>query len=192
MKRRANTRGFTLVEVALAMSVLAVTTVATASMLVGGFSAYRALQHNSVVLTRAQLFVETLRSLQVGLGTEPAANAAQLAEIFDGDHDVGLVSGEAPTLTSVAKGLEGLPGDQLVLSLGAGDSFPVVGEFLVRVSNNLSADLLRRASDPPGNPAAVSNWIAGSSLFLAEVRFRSSPTGGDGRLLLQTIRILDP
>jgi prepilin-type N-terminal cleavage/methylation domain-containing protein len=124
-------RGLTLVEIAVAMVVMAVSAFGIAASMMTGVSANRRYQQNTIVVARAQHYLETLYNLQIGTDADPAANEDSLELIFSGEPEIGQ---NPPSLLSLAKTIDGEDDDRYTFTppnLG----FP--GQFAVTVSNNV-------------------------------------------------------
>lgn len=130
-----NERGLTLVEIAVAMAVMSIGAFGVAAGMMTGVAANRRYQENTIVVARAQHYLETLYNLQVGTDTDAAADDAALALVFSGEPELG---NNPPTLLALAKAIDGRPDDLYEftpVNLG------FAGEFLVRVSNNVVHEL---------------------------------------------------
>lgn len=219
-KRRERQRGLTLIEICVSMVVLATAVMGMAATMMTGIAANRQYQMNTMVLARAQGYVELLNNLQFGDGDddalpEPDSADDEIAALFDPEVEVG---GNPPSLHALARTIDDLPGD--VLDLGTIDGFPsagVPGDFLIRVTNNVMSTLtFPEAVDPDGDgvPDGAAALLLGSfveqdegegcfeddddadqsmELFGFEVFYRPNfPANAQPRLVLRGIRAQDP
>jgi prepilin-type N-terminal cleavage/methylation domain-containing protein len=217
---RRTQRGLTLIEICVAMVVLATAVMGMAATMMTGMAANRQYQMNTMVLARAQAYVELLNNLQFGDGDDEVLAAPDspddaLAELFDPEVEVG---GNPPSLYSLARSIKELPNE--VLDLGSVDGFPsagIPGDFLIRVSNNVQSTLeFPAAVDPDGDgvPDGAAALLLGSfieqeagegcfeddddsdqsmELFGFEVFYRPNfPANAQPRLVLRGLRAQDP
>ncbi|MBK6939832.1 MAG: hypothetical protein IPH13_06425 [Planctomycetes bacterium] len=220
MKRHVRQRGLTLIEICVAMVVLATAVMGMAATMMTGIAANRQYQMNTMVLARAQGYIELLNNLQFGDGdddalAEPDSPDDTIAALFDPENEVGA---SPPSLYSLARTINDLPGQ--VLDLGTIDGFPaagVPGDFLIRVTNNVQSALeFPAAVDPDGDgvPDGAAALLLGSfveqeagegcfeddddadqsmELFGFEVFYRPNfPANAQPRLVLRGIRAQDP
>jgi type II secretory pathway pseudopilin PulG len=137
-------RGLTLVEIMLSMSVLATSALGVAMSMMTGIAANRTYQMNTMVLARAQHYVETLNNLQFGDNADPVLVAPNdpndpLAVIFNPDVQLGA---NPPSLSQIAQTIDLMANDMFDTDTVA--DFPeggLPGDFLIRVSNNVLAEL---------------------------------------------------
>lgn len=206
-------RGLTLIEIAIAMSVMAISAFGVAAGMMTGVAANRRYQANTIVVARAQHYLETLYNLQVGTDSDAAASDSAIALVFSGEPELGS---NPPTLLSLAKKIDALAGDFFEFTppnLG----FP--GEFRVRVSNNVVHELALAAEvDGDGDGVAdeggfsmaqaeAVEQVAGAGcyentaddasreLFCFEIWFRPAGVGvadTDPQLVFRGFRAQDP
>jgi len=195
-------QGLTLVEVMISMAVLATAAMGVAMTMMTGVSANRTYQMNTMVLARAQHYVETLNNLQFGDDTDAALSAPTnpddpLANTFNPESELGT---NPPTLSTIARSIDNMQGDWLDLDTIPG--FPeagIPGDFLIRVSNNVQATLnypvevdIERS---PGDGVHYDDGSASTSaeLFGFEVFYRPDfPANAQPRLILRSMRARDP
>jgi type II secretory pathway pseudopilin PulG len=218
--KRRRQRGMTLIEISISMCVLATAVMGMAATMMTGMAANRQYQMNTMVLARAQAYIELLNNLQFGNTGDaalPTPNSVndELVELFDVEHEVGA---NPPSLHAIARTIDTLNND--ILDLAEIDGFSeagIPGSFLVRVTNNVQATLAFPAAvDPDGDgipdgPAALllgtfveqvggegcfeTDDVADQSmeLFGFEVFYRPRfPVNAQPRLVLRGIRAQDP
>jgi len=119
-------RGFTLLEVLFAMTILAVVAFGLVSGVGAGHATAKRLEEETVLFSRGQELVEGMLAVEFGQSSDSAATAPELTECFDGDDDLG-----AMTLHKLRK-------------FGPAQfepaAFPVRGRFTVIVSDDLNGD----------------------------------------------------
>lgn len=160
--RRRRERGLTLIEITIAATLLAVASMGVAATMMTGMSANREYQENTIVLARAQHYLETMYNLQIGTDADAAATDAQLGIVFSGDPEIGP---NPPSLVSITKAVDAKVG--LVHSF-APPNFSIAGTFQIRVTNNVASTLLYPASvdaDLDGAPDAGVATMAQGQLF---------------------------
>jgi prepilin-type N-terminal cleavage/methylation domain-containing protein len=84
--------GFTLLEVMVAVSFLAVSLLAAGMALQSGILASRELREHQLVQARAQSLVDAVVNLGFGDDSDPDPTVAQLSELLDGDDDFGNIT----------------------------------------------------------------------------------------------------
>ena len=119
-------RGFTLVEVLMALGVLAFVTLSIATGIGAGHASTRALETEVVLLSHGQELLERGLAIPFGKASDGPASAAELTEFFDGDNDYGTM-----TLHKLA-------------AFGPAEfepaAFPVAGRWRVVVDADLDGD----------------------------------------------------
>lgn len=85
-------RGFTLVEVLIAMGVLAFVTLSIATGIGAGHHATKALEEEVALVGRGQELLERLLAIPFGVASEGAASGAELNELLDADDDFGTAT----------------------------------------------------------------------------------------------------
>lgn len=212
-KKHASQRGLTLVEIAIAMSVMAIGAFGVAAGMMTGVAANRRYQENTIVVARAQHYLETLYNLQVGTDADAAASAAGLELVFSGEPELGS---NPPTLLALAKAIDDLD-DDVYEFVPPNLGFP--GEYRVRISNNVVHQLDLPAEidgDGDGVPDAGGYSMAQAEpieqvggagcyestaddasreLFCFEIWFRATGVGvaeTDPKLVFRGFRAQDP
>ncbi|MFG0318049.1 MAG: prepilin-type N-terminal cleavage/methylation domain-containing protein [Planctomycetota bacterium JB042] len=138
--RRSRERGLTLIEITIAATLLAVASMGVAATMMTGMSANREYQENTIVLARAQHYLETMYNLQLGTDADTAASADDLDTVFSGDPEIGS---NPPSMIALAKAIDAMPG--LVYAF-APPNFAIAGTFQIRVTNNVASTLVYPAS----------------------------------------------
>lgn len=127
----ARSRGLSLIEVAVSMAVLAVAAFGVAASMMTSIAGTRRYQMNTIVVARAQHYLETLYNLQVGVSGDAAASTANLELVFSGNPELGEAP---PTLMSLAKAIDAKANDLYEFEP---PELGFAGTFRVRVSNNV-------------------------------------------------------
>ncbi len=207
---RRRERGLTLVEIAVATIVLAATAMGVSASMMSGIAANRLYRENTLVMARAQHYLETFNNLQIGQTADAVASDSQIALVFSGDPDIGS---NPPTLASLTQKIDGFTGDVYEFTP---PNLGFAGTFLVTVSNNVEPTLLFPLavdSDQDGVPdEGDAPMTVGSSieqyagqgcfenttsddsreLYMIEVSWRPSvPANATPRLLLRGYRCQD-
>lgn len=209
MRPRSGERGLTLIEVTIAMVVVALSAVGLAGSLMSGVAANRLYQENTILVSRSQHYLETLFNLQFGVSTDGTATQDQLDAVFGGDGELGA---NPPTLVELAKAVEASP-DQLYRFTPPG--IGLEGDFLVYVTNNAVPEIDYSTAvdgdgdtapdhgasivegditpDFPGQGAYESdNFDQGRELFAFEIWFEPAvPANAQMRLVLRGFRAQD-
>lgn len=131
LSKLRRSRGLSLIEVAVSMAVLAVAAFGVAASMMTSIAGTRRYQMNTIVVARAQHYLETLYNLQLGTSTDEAATNDELELVFSGNPELGEAP---PSLMSIAIAIDAKEDDVYEFeppNLG----FP--GKFRVRVSNNV-------------------------------------------------------
>jgi len=207
--RKVAERGLTLIEVTIAMVIVALSAVGLAGSLMSGVAANRLYQENTILVSRSQHYLETLFNLQFGVSADGAATQDQLDAVFAGEGELGA---NPPTLVELAKAVEAQP-DQLYRFTPPG--LGLEGAFLVYVTNNAVAEIDYSAAvdadgdsapdqgasivegnitpDVPGEGAYESDtYDQGRELFAFEVWFEPAiPADAPMRLVLRGFRAQD-
>jgi len=85
-------RGFTLVEVLMALGVLAFVTLSIATGIGTSHGTTKALEDEVLLLSRGQELLERTLAIPYGQPTDPAASGAELNEFFDQDDEFGAIT----------------------------------------------------------------------------------------------------
>ena len=128
-------RGLTLLEIMFAAAILAVASMGVAATMMTGIASNRRYQRDTIVLARAQHYLETCYNLQFGTDEDAPATAAELETVFSGDPEIGS---DPPSLFALCKAIDQLPGFVYAFTP---PNFQVPGTFLVRVTNNVSSEV---------------------------------------------------
>lgn len=201
--------GLTLVEICLASSILATASMGVAAMMMTGLSANRTYQENTLVLARAQHYLETMYNLQIGVDADAMATGAQLQAVFSGDPELGA---NPPSLFSLCKTVNALP--NFVYEFTP-PNLGFQGTYQVRVTNNVMPVLDYPASVDGDGDGVPDNGVAsmvqggvvaqfaggayeadpsdtGRELFAFEFFFRpATPPNAAPRLVLRGFRAQD-
>lgn len=206
---RLGERGLTLIEITISATVLAIASMGIAATMMTGMSANREYQENTIVLARAQHYLETMYNLQIGTDADATATTAGLDLIFSGDPEIGA---NPPSMFSIIKAVDGKAG---LIHQFAPPNFPIAGQFQVRVTNNVDSMLNFPASidaDLDGAPdlgvatmaqgTIFPQFIAGAyendssdqsrELFAIEIFWLPNTPNATPELLLRGFRAQDP
>ncbi len=208
---RRRERGLTLIEISVSMVVMALTAFGVAASMMTGVAASRRYQQNTIVIARAQHYLETLYNLQFGTAADAAATTTALELVFSGNPDLGS---NPPTLVSLAKKIDTLTNSVYSFTPS---SFGFAGQYIVRVSNNVAQNMTFLAtvdSDHDGIPDTDGYTAADASpvkqdpnrgcyeaitsddsreLFCFEIWFQpATPTNAPQQLVFRGYRSQDP
>ncbi len=209
-KSRRRERGLTLVEIAVATVVLSATAMGVSASMMSGIAANRMYRENTLVVSRAQHYLETFNNLQFGQTTDSPATNTQMQLVFSGNPDIGS---NPPSLSAIAQKIDTLAGDVYEFTP---TNLGFDGTFLVTVSNNVMSTLdfpsgvdadndgVPDAGDAPmtvgsameqfGGQGCFENTTSDDSreLYMIEVSWRpATPPNAPARVLLRGFRCQD-
>lgn len=142
-------RGLSLIEVAVSMAVLAVAAFGVAASMMTSIAGTRRYQMNTIVVARAQHYLETLYNLQLGTSGDDAATDDELDLVFSGNPELGEAP---PSLMAIARAIDDEADDVYEFEP---PNLGFTGTFQVRVSNNVRHTLdLNSSIDSNGDGAA--------------------------------------
>lgn len=126
---RRTERGFTLIEVMIAVVVLATVFVVVGSVMLAGVKRTSEMRERNAIVTQSWKFAERLQRIPYGSEVASAATAAQYDDLFDDDGNLGNVS---LTQIRTAVGSDGL---RFRLA-----GFEVDGDWEVQINEDLNGD----------------------------------------------------
>ena len=206
---RRRERGLTLVEITMSATLLAVASMGVAATMMTGIASNREYQRNTIVMARAQHYLETMYNLQFGTDADAAATSDGFDLVFSGDPEIG---NNPPSIIALAKAMNAQPG---MIYTFTPPNLGVPGQFQIRITNNVAANLsfpLSVDADQDGAPdkgvatMAQGNlfpqFIAGAyeddasdearELFAIEIFWVPSNPGAAAQLVLRGFRAQDP
>jgi len=153
-RTRRRERGLTLVEISVSAAVLAVAAMGIAATMMAGIASNREYQRNTIVMARAQHYLETMYNLQFGTDADATAADDDFDLVFSGDPEIGQ---NPPSIISLAKAMNAKPG--MIYSFSP-PNIGIQGQFQIRITNNVASNLWFPTSIDADQDGAPDNGVA--------------------------------